>query len=85
VSISDDGAGISLGSERKLIEPFRTGDTASEGAGFGLSIVQEIMAAHGGELIITSVPGHGTTACLRFAEAPTGTPGEAKLLSVQSS
>jgi len=85
VSISDDGAGISPGSERKLIEPFRTGDTASEGAGFGLSIVQEIMAAHGGELIITSVPGHGTTACLRFAEAPTGTPGEAKLLSVQSS
>jgi signal transduction histidine kinase len=69
VSISDDGTGISPGAERKLIEPFRTGNTTSDGAGFGLSIVQEIMAAHGGELIITSVPGHGTMACLRFAEA----------------
>jgi signal transduction histidine kinase len=81
VSISDDGRGISPGSERKLIEPFRTGSTASDGAGLGLSIVQEIMAAHGGELIFTSAPEHGTTACLRFAEAM----GEAKLLSAQSS
>ncbi len=56
VSISDDGAGISPGDERKLIEPFQTGNTAEEGAGLGLSIVKEIMAAHGGEFIITSTP-----------------------------
>jgi signal transduction histidine kinase len=40
-----------------------------DSAGLGLSIVQEIMAAHGGELIMTSAPGTGTTACLRFPEA----------------
>lgn len=69
VSISDDGTGIFPNSGRKLIEPFQTGDTAKEGAGLGLSIVQEIMAAHGGVLDITSTRGHGTTACLRFPES----------------
>jgi signal transduction histidine kinase len=67
VSICDDGAGISPSSER--IEPFQTGNFSKEGYGLGLSIVQEIMAAHGGALIVTSTPGHGTTASLRFPEA----------------
>ena len=34
-----------------------------------LSIVREIMAAHGGTLTIASTPRHGTTASLCFAEA----------------
>jgi signal transduction histidine kinase len=72
VSICDDGAGISRNSER--IELFQTDNTSKEGAGLGLSIVQEIMAAHGGTLIITSTPGRGTTATLRFPEASEATP-----------
>jgi signal transduction histidine kinase len=68
VSISDDGAGFALGHGRNFIEPFQTGNAAG-GAGLGLSIVQEIMAAHGGEFTITSTPGGGTTATLRFPEA----------------
>ncbi len=74
VSISDDGAGIAADDERQFIEPFQTGNAAEEGAGLGLSIVQEIMAAHGGEFIINSTPGCGTTASLRFPEAAVGTP-----------
>jgi signal transduction histidine kinase len=74
VSICDDGVGISPSSER--IELFQTGNPSKEGAGLGLSIVQEIMAAHGGTLIITSTPGRGTTATLRFPEASEPTPGE---------
>jgi signal transduction histidine kinase len=72
VSISDDGAGISPVFERELIEPFQTGNTSQRGAGLGLAIVQEIMAYHGGELIMTSTPGAGTTACLRFPETVSG-------------
>jgi signal transduction histidine kinase len=72
VSICDDGAGISRNSER--IELFQTDNTSQEGSGLGLSIVQEIMAAHGGTLIITSTPGRGTTATLRFPEASEATP-----------
>ncbi|MCA1452554.1 HAMP domain-containing histidine kinase [Bradyrhizobium sp. BRP22] len=79
VSISDDGAGISPSFEQDLVEPFQTGNPSKEGAGLGLAIVREIMGAHGGELIITSSPGAGTTACLRFPEAVAGTPREAKL------
>jgi signal transduction histidine kinase len=74
VSICDDGAGISPSCES--VEPFQTGDPSKEGYGLGLSIVQEIMAAHGGTLIITSTPGRGTTATLRFPEASGAAPGE---------
>ena len=67
ISIHDDGAGLPCGAEHKIVEPFQTG--RGEGAGLGLSIVREIMAAHGGELVISSRAGHGTTMCLRFPEA----------------
>ena len=79
VSISDDGAGVSASFDRNRAEPFQTGNTAREGAGLGLSIVQEIMAAHGGALTITSNPGCGTTACLRFPEAAQATLGEIQI------
>jgi signal transduction histidine kinase len=70
ISIHDDGAGFfPHGVQGALIEPFQTGSAASGGAGLGLSIVREIMAAHGGELIVSSRAGHGTTMCLRFPEA----------------
>jgi signal transduction histidine kinase len=69
VSISDDGAGLSQTSQPNLFEPLQTGATAKEGHGLGLSIIQEIMTAHAGTLTITSTPGGGTTACLRFPEA----------------
>jgi signal transduction histidine kinase len=78
VSICDDGTGISSSSER--IEPFQSGNSSKEGYGLGLSIVQEIMAAHGGALIVTSTPGRGTTASLRFPEASEATPGEIQIL-----
>lgn len=69
VSIHDDGAGLPDGAGHKLIEPFQTGNTAGDGAGLGLSIVREIMAAHGGELLASSTPGRGTTMSLRFPAA----------------
>ena len=69
IAIDDDGAGLPDGAEHRLLEPFQTGNSAGDGAGLGLSIVREIMAAHGGELIISSVPGRGTTMRLRFPEA----------------
>lgn len=70
ISIHDDGAGLPDGAEHGLIEPFQTGNAAGDGAGLGLSIVREIMAAHGGELIVSSASGGGTTMSLRFPAAP---------------
>ncbi|MCK1736978.1 HAMP domain-containing histidine kinase [Bradyrhizobium sp. 138] len=76
ISIHDDGAGLPGGAEHGLTEPFQTGNAAADGAGLGLSIVREIMAAHGGELVISSAPGRGTTVSLRFpaATAPVKAP-----------
>lgn len=73
ISIDDDGAGLPDGAEHRLLEPFQTGNGAGDGAGLGLSIVREIMAAHGGELVISSAPGRGTTMSLRFPEASAAT------------
>ncbi|WP_245502245.1 sensor histidine kinase [Bradyrhizobium betae] len=69
ISIHDDGAGLPDGAEQGLTEPFQTGNSAGDGAGLGLSIVREIMAAHGGELVISSAPSRGTTMSLYFAAA----------------
>ena len=69
VAISDDGAGLAASAEAGLAPPSRERLPEKEGAGLGLSIVQEIMAAHGGELIVTSSADKGTTMSLRFAEA----------------
>ncbi|EJN07692.1 signal transduction histidine kinase [Bradyrhizobium sp. YR681] len=71
ISVDDDGAGLPDDAEHRLLEPFQTGNCAGDGAGLGLSIVREIMAAHGGELVISSAPGRGTTMSLRFPEAAT--------------
>ncbi|WGD48981.1 HAMP domain-containing sensor histidine kinase [Bradyrhizobium sp. CB1650] len=70
ISIRDDGGGFPCGAEHEIIEPFQSGN--GEGAGLGLPIVQEIMAAHGGELVVSSRAGVGTTMCLRFPEAKLG-------------
>jgi signal transduction histidine kinase len=67
VAVSDDGEGIPAGFETKILEPFQTGGSENSGAGIGLSIVHEIMAAQGGTLHFASSPGKGTTVSLRFA------------------
>jgi signal transduction histidine kinase len=46
------------------------GDEASKlSHGLGLSIVREIMVAHGGSLTIAAAEGRGTTACLCFPKS----------------
>jgi signal transduction histidine kinase len=68
VTITDNGIGLPAGQDRDLIEPFQKGQ-ASRGAGLGLSIVQEVMLAHGGLMSVDSTPGQGTTVHLRFEQA----------------
>jgi signal transduction histidine kinase len=42
-----------------LFEPFYT--TEPDGSGLGLAVSHEIVANHGGELLVESTPGAGTT------------------------
>jgi len=60
--ISPEGEGISEGDLPKLFEPFHTTKRDKKGTGLGLSISKKIVDNHGGNLVIDSELGKGTTA-----------------------
>jgi two-component system, OmpR family, sensor kinase len=61
--VRDTGPGVSPADRERIFERFQRGHHArgSDGSGLGLSIVQAIAAAHGGEVLLESTPGEGAT------------------------
>ena len=59
ISISDNGSGIKEKEIEKIFDPFFT--TKPRGTGLGLSVVNNIIKAHGGMIEVESVEGKGTT------------------------
>jgi PAS domain S-box-containing protein len=64
VSIGDTGGGIDPGSVSAIFQPYYT--TKENGSGLGLHIVQRIVRAHGGEIMIQSVMGQGMLFTIRL-------------------
>jgi len=64
--IRDNGKGIPLHLQAKVLEPFVTTKPQGEGTGLGLSITQQIMKEHGGSIELESQTGRGTTVKLTF-------------------
>ncbi len=64
ITVHDDGPGIPAALQGRVFERFTRGDTSrtrsSGGAGLGLSLVQAITEAHGGNASISSAPGDTT-------------------------
>jgi signal transduction histidine kinase len=59
--VSDQGPGIPPEYQSRIFEKFfRMPGTKGEGIGLGLYISREIVAAHGGEMGVTSEPGRGS-------------------------
>jgi len=64
-TVHDDGPGFSPDLASRAFERFTRGDAARNrtgGAGLGLSLVEAIVAAHGGSVALTSAPGDTTVA-----------------------
>ncbi|WP_245234208.1 cell wall metabolism sensor histidine kinase WalK [Mycobacterium sp. PS03-16] len=62
--VADSGPGVSDADRAHIFERFARGDQrgpSSDGAGLGLSIVRAIAVAHGGEVLLDSMPGRGAT------------------------
>jgi PAS domain S-box-containing protein len=63
IEVADTGFGISHKHLAQVFQPFFT-EGKPHGTGLGLAICRNIAEAHGGEMTLTSEPGHGTTARL---------------------
>ena len=65
VSVSDTGIGIGLNQLKDIFEPFHQLDGSSTrrygGTGLGLSLVRQIVEAHGSMIDVQSVEGRGST------------------------
>ena len=75
LSVRDEGIGISRSEQEKIFERFHRVGTGLvhdvKGSGLGLSIVRHIVEAHGGEIVVDSEPGRGSTFSIRLPlEAP---------------
>jgi signal transduction histidine kinase len=60
LEFEDNGAGIPAAVLHRIFEPFFSHGKAS-GIGLGMSIIQKIVEEHGGETVVSSKPGVGTT------------------------
>jgi signal transduction histidine kinase len=70
LDVEDTGIGIPPERSRQIFEPLHT--TKPGGTGMGLYIVQEVLAAHGGQITVQSTVGAGTTFTLTLPVAGAG-------------
>ena len=73
IAVADAGPGLSEEDQRRIFERFYRADSSrvrieGEGSGLGLSIVDAVMKAHGGNVSVNSVIGKGSTFTLFFPQ-----------------
>lgn len=70
VAVTDDGPGIAAGELDRVFECFyradRTRARSSAGTGLGLAIASQVAAGHGGQVLVSSQEGKGSTFILRL-------------------
>jgi PAS domain S-box-containing protein len=64
ISIEDNGIGFDEGYSQQIFKPFERlhgRNSPYSGTGMGLTICRKIVARHGGDITVSSMPGHGAT------------------------
>ena len=64
LTFTDQGCGIAAEDLEKVFQPYFT--TKDVGIGLGLAITERIIKAHGGDILVASTPGEGTTFTVRL-------------------
>jgi len=65
IRVSDTGIGMSEEVKRRIFDPFFT-TKGPNSSGLGMSVSYGIVRRHGGEILVESEPGKGTTFLIRF-------------------
>jgi PAS domain S-box-containing protein len=77
IAVADTGVGIAAADIERVRQPFAQASSVwhktGEGTGIGLYLVDSLIAAHGGTMLIASEPGNGTIVTLRFPAARVAT------------
>lgn len=66
ISVADDGPGVSTSIRERIFDPFFS--RRQGGIGLGLTIVQQIVQAHGGEIRVTDSPWGGAAFNMHFGQ-----------------
>jgi two-component system sensor histidine kinase SenX3 len=85
IAVSDHGVGIPEAEQSRIFERFYRVDPARSrstgGTGLGLAVVKHVCSNHGGEVVVRSQPGEGSTFTMRLpvAGADVRTPQPARV------
>lgn len=69
IHLADSGHGMDAQVLRQIFEPFFSTKDATGGTGLGLSVIQDLVRAAGGDIRVDSAPGRGTTFMIRLPHA----------------
>ena len=72
IRVQDNGMGIPQKILDKIFQPFFTTKAAGQGTGLGLSLSYDVIKSHGGEIIVETEEGVGTTFVVRLPVLPGG-------------